>query len=245
MVTGGVTVIAAFILVTLFTTPYNSESKQAIYSEFNRLYAMVFGSTEDKKEQKQKASLKPETIEEPGPGDIPQTKPHPKQGFKEEEYPPVKIETEPKPKPPPKTAEPEKTKPAPQPEKTASVEADQPVPKQSPQKKPTTQQKAQTAPAKPTTSVRDIKDLKVKVLSGNGDLGSAKQMADALRGKGYTIEIIGFADRSNFTRNTIYYTPSFNEEAKRLASGIGKDTELKLLTWSSVFDLIVVTGKKK
>jgi hypothetical protein len=245
MVTGSVTVMAAFILVTLFTTPYTSERKQAMYSELNRLYAKVFGHSEDRKEAKQETLVAPETIKEKGPGDIPQMKSRPKQIVEEDKHPPVKTETEPVLKPPPESAKPETPKPAPQPEKTASARVEQPVPKESPRTETKTQQKAQTAPAQPATSIRDIKTLKVKVLCGNGDLGSAKQMADVLRGKGYTIEIIGFADRSNFTRNTVYYTPAFHEDAKRLSLVIGKDTELKPLTWSSVFDLIVVTGKKK
>ena len=102
MVTGGVTVMAAFILVTLFTTPYTSERKQAIYSEFNRLYAMVFGRSEDSKGPKQEAPVAPETMKKAGQEDTPKTESHPKQDFKEDKSPPVKTETAPAPKPPPR-----------------------------------------------------------------------------------------------------------------------------------------------
>lgn len=85
--------------------------------------------------------------------------------------------------------------------------------------------------------------LKIKVLSGDGDLGSAIEMSKRLREKGCAIEAIQYAPRSNFSKNTVYSKPECQEKAKRLASLLGSTTIYKQLTWPSVFDIIVVTGQ--
>jgi hypothetical protein len=92
---------------------------------------------------------------------------------------------------------------------------------------------------------KDIGEVKIKTLSGNGDLHSAREMAKKLRKMGYKITAIDFAPRSNFVRNTVYYAPEFQNEARRLVSRLGGNTIVKPLTWSSIFDLIVVTGQKQ
>ncbi len=86
-------------------------------------------------------------------------------------------------------------------------------------------------------------DLKIKVLSGDGDLRSAKSMTKKLMGMDYEIRLIGYAPRSNFEKNTVYFKPDFEKEGKRLVSRLGANTLIKPLTWSSIFDLIIVTGK--
>jgi len=90
---------------------------------------------------------------------------------------------------------------------------------------------------------KDVRELKIKVLSGDGNLTSAKEMAKKLRNMGYKIRLIHYAPRSSFSYNTVYYTPKFQSEATRLGSSLGANTILKPLTWPSVFDIIVVTGK--
>jgi hypothetical protein len=87
-----------------------------------------------------------------------------------------------------------------------------------------------------------LQGLKIKVLSGDGDLSSAREMSKRLREKGCAIEAIGYAPRSNFSYNTVYSKPECQEQAKRLVSFIGGGTIYKPLTWASVFDIIVVTG---
>lgn len=89
----------------------------------------------------------------------------------------------------------------------------------------------------------DMKNLKIKVLSGDGDLDSAGQMAVKLRHLGYDIKSIDRATRSDYAQNIVYFTPTCSKEGKRLASAIGGNTIAKPLGWNSVFDLIVVTGK--
>ncbi|MBC8420494.1 MAG: hypothetical protein H8E10_18065 [Desulfobacterales bacterium] len=86
-------------------------------------------------------------------------------------------------------------------------------------------------------------DLKIKVLSGNGDLGSAKMMTKKLMEMEYDVSLIGYAPRSNFKKNTVYFKAKFEKEGRILLSKLGADTDIKPLTWSSIFDLIVVTGK--
>jgi len=86
------------------------------------------------------------------------------------------------------------------------------------------------------------RDLKIKVLSGDGDLGSAKMMAKRLKEMNYKIRLIGHAPR-DFRANTVYYKPEFERQGRLLVSKLGDNTVMKPLTWSSVFDLIIVTGK--
>ena len=88
-----------------------------------------------------------------------------------------------------------------------------------------------------------LADLKIKVLSGDGDLRSAKNMTKKLMGMDYVIRLIGYAPRSNFKKNTVYFKPRAEKEGKLLVSKIGIHTAIKPLTWPSIFDLIVVTGK--
>jgi len=90
---------------------------------------------------------------------------------------------------------------------------------------------------------KDIRKFKIKVLSGDGDLNSAKEIAKKLRSIGYKIKLIDQAPRSNFLRNTVFFAPRFQNKAKQLASRLDGNTISKALSWSSVFDLIVVTGK--
>lgn len=93
------------------------------------------------------------------------------------------------------------------------------------------------------TQKKDLRELKIKVLSGDGNFSSAKRMAKRLMGMDYEIRLIGFAPRSNFKKNTVYFAPKFEKEGRSLVSSLGANTVLKPLTWSSIFDLIVVTVK--
>ena len=87
---------------------------------------------------------------------------------------------------------------------------------------------------------KDIRKLKIKVLTGDGNLNSAKEMAKRLRGLGYNIKLIDRAPRSNFTTSTVYYAPDAKNEAERLMSSLDGNLILKPISWSSIFDIIVV-----
>jgi len=88
------------------------------------------------------------------------------------------------------------------------------------------------------------KKLMIKVLSGDGDLNYAKEVAKKLQEMGYTIKSVDYAPQSKFSRNTIYFAPKFKSEANRLILSLGDSTISKPLCWYSVFDLIVVSSKK-
>ena len=94
-------------------------------------------------------------------------------------------------------------------------------------------------------SQEDIGSLKIKVLSGDGNLASAQEMAKKLGSMGYKIKVIDLAPQSSFSRDTVYFTSKSHRQAKRLLSRLGDNAVLKPLTWPSVFDLIVVTGKNR
>ena len=86
------------------------------------------------------------------------------------------------------------------------------------------------------------KMLKIKVLSGNGKISSAKALSGKLTKLGYRVENIGMAPRSNFDVNTVYFAPEYKNEAQQMAARLGGDTIYKPLTWPSVFHVIVVAG---
>jgi len=90
---------------------------------------------------------------------------------------------------------------------------------------------------------KDIGKLRIKVLSGDGDLSSSKEMTKKLKNMGYKIKLAGHAPRSNFLRNIVYFAPKFQNEAKHLVFNLGGNTVHKPLSWTSVFDIIVVTGR--
>ncbi len=85
--------------------------------------------------------------------------------------------------------------------------------------------------------------LKIKVLSGDGDLNSARVMQKKLEGMAYEIGAIGHAPRSNFNKNTVYFKPQFEKEGEHLLSELGDNAVMRPLTWPSIFDIIIVTGK--
>ncbi len=94
------------------------------------------------------------------------------------------------------------------------------------------------------SSETDKQRIDIKVLSGDGDINSAEAMANKLENLGYKIDYKDMAPRSNFSQNTVFFAPCFQNEAKRLADSLGGQAVLKPLSWPSRFDIIVVTGKK-
>ena len=87
-----------------------------------------------------------------------------------------------------------------------------------------------------------IQKLKIKVLSIDSK-NSAKKMAKRLNEIGYDIKSVSYAPQSKFSRNTVYFTQEFKDEAEQLVVSLGGNTTFKPLNWPSVFDLIVVTGE--
>lgn len=96
-----------------------------------------------------------------------------------------------------------------------------------------------------TTTVEkgvEPKKLRVKVLSGNGKMSSARAMSEKLKKLGYEIENTGLAPRSNFDVVTLYFAPDYKSEAQHVATQLGGGAIAKPLTWPSGFHVIVVTG---
>lgn len=87
-----------------------------------------------------------------------------------------------------------------------------------------------------------LKSIRMKVLSGEGKIDSARRMSKRLTAMGYKVEIVGMAETADYPANTVYFTANYKKEAKALASRLGKNTIVKPLFWKSVFNLIVVTG---
>ena len=87
-----------------------------------------------------------------------------------------------------------------------------------------------------------LKSIRMKVLSGEGKIDSAKRMAKRLTAMGYKVESVAMAENADYPANTVYFTEKYKKEAKTLASRLGKNTIVKPLTWKSVFSIIVVTG---
>lgn len=87
---------------------------------------------------------------------------------------------------------------------------------------------------------KEVGEIKIKVLSGNGDIRSATQMAARLKKLGYKIKLIDLAPRKTYKRHTVFFKPTSEKEANRLINRLGGRTISKPLSWPSVFDLIVV-----
>ncbi len=87
------------------------------------------------------------------------------------------------------------------------------------------------------------KSIRLKVLTGDGTLTSARKMAARLGKMGYPVQAIGFASRSNYKKNTVSCSRKFQAEGKKLAKALGKNTVTRLLTETPEFDCIVITGQ--
>jgi TolA-binding protein len=85
-----------------------------------------------------------------------------------------------------------------------------------------------------------LKALRMKVLSGNGKLSTARDMSTKVAKMGYKSEDIGLASRADYKATTIYYAPEYRMEAEKLAARLGGETISKIMTWPSVFHIILV-----
>ncbi len=69
-------------------------------------------------------------------------------------------------------------------------------------------------------------------------------MAKRLVKMGYRVKLIDRGDRSDFAVNTVYHTADHSATAEEIVKKLGGSAITKPLTWQSIFDLIVVTGRK-
>ncbi|MFC1770081.1 LytR C-terminal domain-containing protein [Nitrospirota bacterium] len=89
---------------------------------------------------------------------------------------------------------------------------------------------------------RESYALTIKVLSGDGNIDSANDMARKLEAKGYVVKNIDFAPSASFSRHTVFYNKELKTTARELISTVGINAQLKPLSWTTVYDIIVVTG---
>ena len=85
------------------------------------------------------------------------------------------------------------------------------------------------------------KDLRIKVLSGDARLSSARNLALQLQKLGYIVDRIDLAPKS-FSATTVYFAAGLNNHGSEIASQL-PGSVTKPLTWKSVYDIIVVSGK--
>jgi len=88
------------------------------------------------------------------------------------------------------------------------------------------------------------RDLKIKVLAGDGKMASASGMSKKLRRIGYRVAKVDRAPRSDFKVHTVYYGPSRQQAAMSLVKKLGRSAVARPLNWQSAFDIIVVTGNR-
>ena len=61
---------------------------------------------------------------------------------------------------------------------------------------------------------------------------------------GYRVKLTDRAPRSDFEVTTVYYGTDYRASAETMAKRLGGGAVAKPLTWSSSFDIIVVTGRQ-
>jgi hypothetical protein len=84
------------------------------------------------------------------------------------------------------------------------------------------------------------KELRIKVLTGTGELSAARALAKKLKGLGYNVERVDRAPTTHFKSDTVFFAKDLEREAKELAGRLGEGTAVKPMTWSSRFNIIVV-----
>lgn len=89
------------------------------------------------------------------------------------------------------------------------------------------------------------KALKIKVLTGDGNVASARSLSKKLGKMGYRVNLIDKAPRSDFDGTVVYHGKDHRAAAETMAKRLGGGTATRPLTWSSAFDIIVVTGGQR
>ena len=97
-------------------------------------------------------------------------------------------------------------------------------------------------PGQPLPTMTKKNTMTVKVLTGTGDIRSAKMLAQTLRTSGYYVAVVDYS-ASDIFQNTVFYAAGHRNEALNLSRLMGKNTIVKPLTWDSIFGLIVVKGQ--
>ncbi|MCU0679315.1 MAG: BREX-1 system adenine-specific DNA-methyltransferase PglX [Planctomycetes bacterium] len=88
-----------------------------------------------------------------------------------------------------------------------------------------------------------LRAARIKVLTGDGKLASAKQMAETVTAMGYKVEKVDKAPTANFSRHTVFYAPDSRKDADNITKRLGGNAVARPLSWPSIFKIIVVVGK--
>lgn len=88
-----------------------------------------------------------------------------------------------------------------------------------------------------------LRAVRIKVLTGDGKLASASQMAEMVTAMGYKIEKVDKAPTASFSRHTVFYAPDFRKDADNITKRLGGNAVARPLSWPSIFNIIVVAGK--
>ncbi len=88
-----------------------------------------------------------------------------------------------------------------------------------------------------------LRAVRIKVLTGDGNLASATQMAGIVTAMGYKVEKVDKAPTANFSRHTVFYAPDFRKDAENITKRLGGAAVARPLSWPSIFNIIVVAGK--
>ncbi|MHB8771834.1 MAG: LytR C-terminal domain-containing protein [Syntrophales bacterium] len=104
-------------------------------------------------------------------------------------------------------------------------------------------QQREPAPQQPQPPPQG-KQLLIKVLAGNGKIAAAHRLAKKLEGLGYRIEATDLARRWDYKVTTIFYGPGNKNDAAAMAKRLGKGVIIKPRTWRSVYNLLVVSGRR-
>jgi len=90
-------------------------------------------------------------------------------------------------------------------------------------------------------------EVNVKVLNGSGTEGAGGEVADILGNAGYSIVMLGNADRADYAKSIIFYTKADHAKALKVKSDLKEDLPDIRLTESSTIDssvhVIVIVGK--
>ncbi len=88
-----------------------------------------------------------------------------------------------------------------------------------------------------------LRAVRIKVLTGDGKLASATQMAEIVTTMGYKVERVDKAPTASFSRHTVFYAPNSRKDAEDITKRLGGNAVARPLSWPSIFNIIVVAGK--
>ena len=81
---------------------------------------------------------------------------------------------------------------------------------------------------------------RIKIVSGDGMPLSAKELSRELKKLGYNVDRVDVAPYT-FQKPVVFYAPGFKEKAETLAGAIKATGGTRLLSWKSIYDIIIVS----